>query len=228
MVGGGAGSSGNRQNGQGEVGAALPGRLRRRTTIDLRRSQRAGYFWYAASLAFAFNLSGLYGLGTLLEYGKQAFSRILPGLFNAERVSPLLNPAVALVLLAVSILAYGRLTASPPMLNVRTDAYRRLSDAINLKVPPGTLAALEVGVLGYYSGREILDLAGLTTGRGEFVTGANDDLFFTIRPRVVVLHSKGWGMERAIRNDSRFDTTYMIGGAVESSGYEKMFFFVLR
>lgn len=187
-----------------------------------------GYFWYAASLAFVLNLSALYGLGTVLETGKQALSRSILDVPVARRISPFWSPALAVVLLAVCIFAYGRLTASSPLNNVRTDAYRRLSDEINRRVPSGTLAALEVGVLGYYSGREILDLTGLTTDQGEFITGANNDSFFRIRPRVVVLHSRAWSMERAIRRDSRFDATYRIAGAVESPGYEKMFYFELR
>lgn len=187
-----------------------------------------GYFWYIASLAFVMNLSALYGLGTVLDYAKQPLSRAILKLPVARRIAPVLDLALAALLLAVSVFQYGELTASAPMINVRTEAYRRLSDEIRQKVPPGALAALEVGVLGYYSGREILDLTGLTTEQGEFITGANNDRFFTIRPRVVVLHSKPWRMEQAIRGDKRFLDLYQIAGAVESPGYEKLFYFELR
>jgi len=187
-----------------------------------------GYHWYVASLRFVFNLSALYGLGAFLEYGKQVLLRIIPGLSNTARVAPALNPAVAALLLGVSIYVYDRITTSPQMNGGRTEAYRTLSEVINQNVPPGTLAALEVGALAYYSGREILDLTGLTTGRGEFITGANNDLFFKLRPRVVVIHSIASRKEQAILNDIRFASNYKLSGVVESSRYQKMFYFELR
>lgn len=187
-----------------------------------------GYFWYIATFAFVMNLSALYGLGTVLAYAGQHCSRIVSDFPVARRIAPVLDLALAALLLTVSIFAYGWLTAAAPMINVRTEAYRQLSEEINQKVPGGTLAALEVGVLGYYSGREILDLTGLTTDQGEFLTGINNDKFFAIRPRVVVLHSKSWPMEQAIRRDPRFLDVYQIAGTVQSPGYEKLFYFELR
>ena len=186
------------------------------------------YHWYTAFLLFVFHLSALYGLGAVFEYGKDSLFRILPSLPSVTRISSVFNPVVAVVLVAFSIYTYDRVTASPPPYHKNLDTYRKLSVTINQNVPPGTLAAAEVGILGYYTGREVLDLTGLTTARGEFITGANNDSFFELRPRVVVIHDPEWNMEDAITHDRRFSRSYKLGGIVRSPIYQDVLYYVLR
>jgi hypothetical protein len=186
------------------------------------------YHWYTAFPLFVFHLSALYGLGAALGYGRQILLRRLPGLRGYARIRRVFDPAAAALLLVVSISLYQQVAASTPAAHANLAPYRRLAEEINREVPPGALAAVEVGILAYYTDREILDLTGLTGARGEFITGASNDLFFELRPRVVVVHDRAWNMEEAILRDRRFGQHYRLGGVVRSQGYQDVLYYVLR
>jgi hypothetical protein len=186
------------------------------------------YHWYTAFLRFAFHLSALYGLGAALGYAGFLLVRAVARLRGSARISAAFEPVAAGILLAVSLLACSRVMASPPAVHANLEPYRKLSEQINREVPPGALAALEVGIVAYYTNREILDLTGLTSASGEFITGAGNDRFFELRPRVVVVHDRAWNMEEAILRDRRFPQHYRLGGVVRSPAYQDLLYYVLR
>jgi hypothetical protein len=80
-------------------------------------------------------------------------------------------------------------------------------------LPPGPVAAVEVGTVGYLTSRPILDLTGLTSVNPEFLSGIHLDRFFAHPPPLVIFHIPIWGMERALYQDPRF--RYIYGQGIE-------------
>lgn len=87
-----------------------------------------------------------------------------------------------------------------------TKAIRAIEETPGL--PPGPVAALEVGTIGYHTRRDIIDLVGLTSANPEFISGHYNDLFFSLLPPIVVVHSPVWHQERALYDDIRFSLAY--------------------
>lgn len=84
-------------------------------------------------------------------------------------------------------------------------AIRYLEDQ---KLPEGTLAAVEVGTLGWGTQRRILDITGLTSPNPELISGKNSDVFFKAEPLILVVHEPVWMFEKAIVSDVRFRFMY--------------------
>jgi len=107
------------------------------------------------------------------------------------------------------------------------EAYKAAISVVNARYPNGPLAAVEVGTIGYYSTRRIVDLVGLVSDNAEFVTGTNNSLFFADPPRIVLLHSPIWHFEAAIYHDFRFDMLYGPGQVIDNARFP-MQYYVLR
>ncbi|HLB25297.1 MAG TPA: hypothetical protein VJM83_03090 [Nitrospirota bacterium] len=185
-----------------------------------------GYHWYACSLTTVYNICVLYGLGEALLLAGKPLGRLLDERMPGN-VPAIAGAAAAAGLLVFSVYTLKDMTGMPET-DGRTEAYRLLSQDINEKVGPGTLAALEVGAVGYYTRREILDLTGLTSSRGEFMTGRKNDIFFSLLPRVVLVHSSVSNKERKIIEDPRILEYYNLGGTVSSPAYQDMVYFVRK
>lgn len=107
----------------------------------------------------------------------------------------------------------------------RDISYEKLSSVINqANISEGSLAALEVGTIGYRVNRKIIDLVSLTSVNPEFLSGKNNDHFFQLLPRIVVVHHPVWPMERAIFEDLRFESLYMLGGIVSETAVPTKFY----
>jgi hypothetical protein len=132
---------------------------------------------------------------------------------------------VALLLLGTAFV-FTRTTSD--QFDLRTSVYRNLTDQILAKSSPGeSIAAVEVGVVGYYSRRPMIDIVGLTTPYGEFITGANSDrLFNEIKPAVIVMHEPLMLHEESVYGDPLFASNYRLGGVVTTPGYPELSFFV--
>lgn len=111
--------------------------------------------------------------------------------------------------------------------DVRTDVYKQLSTKINAAVgPEATIAAVEVGVFGYQTKKPIIDIVGLTTPYGEFITGRNNKkLFDELKPDGIVLHNPLMPHEQAVFADPRFALNYQQHDLVAFPGYSQLIFF---
>ncbi len=106
----------------------------------------------------------------------------------------------------------------------RDQAYQLLSQRIDqAAIGPGSLAALEVGTIGYFQDRKVVDLVSLTSTNPEFLSGEHLDVFFDLHPKIVVLHYPLWAMEHALFYDARFQALYqrqeIVSAAVSTQIY---------
>lgn len=94
--------------------------------------------------------------------------------------------------------------------DARDEGYKKAAIALEKLggVPEGSIAALEVGTIGFNTSRPIVDLVGLTSANPEFISGTHNDLFFSLLPAVVLIHSPVWHQERALFDDVRFSLAY--------------------
>lgn len=152
-----------------------------------------GYHWYFSLL----NVLLLIGMLTLLA----------PLIARGAR-SGILRFAVAVIAFVVCVRNVQQAIAFP-VRDPRNEAYQRVARTIGeMNLPPGALAAVEVGTFGFFTRRPVVDLTGLVSRNPEYLTGVHTDAFFTTLPRIVVVHEPLWHFERAIADDVRFSLLY--------------------
>jgi hypothetical protein len=109
------------------------------------------YFWYYAPLVPGFVL--------LISIGVEAINHFLGKMLHLPGV----GRAIGLVLIVSLFLVQGR-NIYRQSFNVdrRVDIYRAVGEWLIVNTPPGSsVGALEVGIIGYYSQRPMIDFAGL-------------------------------------------------------------------
>ncbi len=186
-----------------------------------------GYHWYLAPTKAAFVLVAAFGIAAA---ARLAWSRLPVSaltMFDNNNYKALISCAVSTALLTGSVILYYKITSNTHANVPNVESYKELSWAINQYEPAGTVAALEVGVVGYYTNRRILDILGLTSSQGEFSSGMNNDKFYGILPAVIVVHSNVSFKEKAIVSDPRFKKFYTLKGTVRSTDYQDVLFFEL-
>jgi len=171
------------------------------------------YHWYYVGVVLVIFVFA--GFGALFVSERLPIK--LPGFMNGA--------FVGLLLLGTG---WAFLRAKSDQLDLRTSVYRNLSDQILAKTPAGdSIAAVEVGVVGYYSKRPMIDIVGLTTPYGEFITGANSDrLLNELKPSVIVMHDPLMLHEESVYGDPLFVSNYRLAGVVTTPGYPELSFFV--
>jgi hypothetical protein len=88
-----------------------------------------------------------------------------------------------------------------------------------------TIAALEVGTLGYYTiNNRVIDLIGLASENPEYISKENIDHFFDQPPRIVILHQPLWHFEKALADDIRFKILYSKGVSLENGAVPLQYF----
>lgn len=152
-----------------------------------------GYHWYFATFDAAMVLAACYAVGSIAP---------------ARAAVP-----VFMGIAAVSLSAAGVAVAHPAT-DDRDVAYRAMLQSLNERgIPPGRIAAAEVGTLGYHlADHPVVDMLGLTSANPEFATGANNEQFFRAAPEIVLLHSPRWPVELAVAGDLRFEMMYQPAG----------------
>ena len=165
------------------------------------------YHWYFAYADAALCLTAVYGVGKLALWGWERYMSVRPlPEWNAR-----FNFTLGL-LLPVGALAVGLLTLQRDKGEVELDfhltVYAPIMQEIDATYGPGRLATLEVGLLGYNTRREIVDIVGLTTAQGQFTTMDRMDQFYADPPELLLLHAPIWAPERAIVEDYRFPFVY--------------------
>jgi arabinofuranosyltransferase len=178
------------------------------------------YHWYYVGIVFAGYVAAWYGI-------RFVFPRVFRGIWPVS---------ASLVLFFTSVLGV-RLTErlwnryqdpAAHFRDVRTEVYRQLSERIVAKTPNSTsIAAVEVGVVGFFSRRPMIDLVGLTTPYGEFITGvSNSVLYDQLKPGTIIFHEPLMPHEEAVFADTRLSEHYQYGGDIVFSGYPRLLFYV--
>lgn len=117
------------------------------------------YFWYYAPLAPGY--VALVGLGVEgLYVGGDSVLKRAPG--NLSKWSPAFKAGLVIVILAVTALQLNTAIAASRVPDPRREVYRDLGRWLNAHTPPdATVSALEIGIIGYYADRRMIDFAGL-------------------------------------------------------------------
>jgi arabinofuranosyltransferase len=92
--------------------------------------------------------------------------------------------------------------------DARIHSYIPMIEKIDAALGPGELAMVEVGMIGYYTNRPILDLTGLVSSSGQYVSPNRMDAFYERAPQLLLLHDPVWSYENSIVNDYRFPFLY--------------------
>lgn len=172
------------------------------------------YHWYYVGLIILSYILAAYGIVYVIKNFKFIYSDLLNyGL-------------IALAVLGSAGLVYK---TKADFKDLRTDVYLKLSEKINSSVDSqAKVAAVEVGVFAYYTRRRIVDIVGLTTPYGEFITGNNNDKFFDeLKPEVIIMHNPLMLHEQAVFSDPRFTARYQQRDFVTAEGYSELVYYVL-
>ncbi len=148
-----------------------------------------------------------------------------------ERIRPAWPRQALAALLLSAACVYAVICATTPQYNARDLEYTAISKQVEAAYPPerfpGELAATEVGSIGFHTSRPIVDIIGLTSVRGPYVTPESMDEFFAAPPRFVLLHAPPWRFETALYNDPRFGASFACVQEYASANYP-MRLFMLR
>ena len=189
------------------------------------------YHWYLVLPDFLIQLSALYALGTFLNNAQKShWARTLPAVCHLYRLIQQSPKALALST-PLLMLIPAALTLKSGLENPRRDqrsiSYARITREIDENCGEGRLAAVEVGTVGFNTDRTIMDIAGLTSPRGQFVTTQRMDTFYSDPPELLLLHAPIWAHEAAIYTDHRFPLVYE-HGVIVSDSHLPMQLYVLR
>lgn len=166
----------------------------------------AGYHWYYAPLAVAVASTAGLGVQQLVLLAHAAALR------KRLRLSALWGGGAALLLLlalAPELLGSAVLQRSLP--EARATLYRQAGAWLARETPPGsTVGVMEVGIMGYTSGRTMIDFAGLT--RPETAAAlARGDVFWSIaqyQPDYLVLSNADPLYSFDLQDDPWFQAAY--------------------
>lgn len=108
-------------------------------------------------------------------------------------------------------------------LDERKMHYQKLASAM-LKIEPNPeklhISMLEVGTFGYYVNSKMIDLTGLTSVTPEFISGANNDLFFQNKPDYCIMFYPPSSYETELVSDERFTSLFQVEQVVEMAGHK--------
>lgn len=162
------------------------------------------YHWYFAFFDFAMLIAAAECLGFVLRWC----------LSSVTIAQPLPWGGAALQVATVAgVLWYGWNDLNEARSTPISDSGNRhyevaIQELERLPLPEGSLAAVEVGTLGWGTQRRILDLTGLTSPNPELISGKHLDEFFRAEPAVVLVHEPVWMFEKALLSDLRFRFAY--------------------
>lgn len=199
-----------------------------------------GYFRYTALLDAMILVCAM--LGLYISFAQVV--RLMAGRWNS--LQQIINPFIeqsqhliarpigmsimALLYLWGSISALSWAYAYPLPVELRTAAYRQIAQRIQSLAPEAkTFAAVEVGVFAYYLPKmSAIDLTGLTSSRGEFVTGKRNDLFFARPADILIAYDPPTDFEKPLLQDQRFAALYTKIGESTLPGFSSLAIFRMR
>ncbi len=153
------------------------------------------YHWYALPVV----LSIIFCLGGILQ-------RSLEGPVLTRRILTPVAGFVALLGIGWNLYHYSILDPPEP----RAVAYRTVADWIVSETPEDwTVAAAEIGTLGYHSRRTIIDMGGLLHQQVDELGAGKLGWWMQKRPDLVLLHTPAWSLEAAAESGSA-DPSYQL------------------
>jgi len=169
------------------------------------------YHWYYAPYyLFGFFWAGV-GAGWLWLRAKATRSRAVRGALAAALIS------LMVLLVAGGFSSTWRSLEGPRSMS----AYRQIGEWLESNTPvEATVAAMEIGTLGWYSRRYIVDIVGLVTPENDRLLAARDfDGWLDLhQPDYVVTHLPEWRMERVVKAAVR-NGEYRPVETIELPGY---------
>ena len=121
------------------------------------------YFWYYSPLIPGFVVAVGLGVTALVHIGKAAWTKWAPHPWNSYRKGAFVTGAIACLALIPLIFAQVQnVFQLSQHADPRYAIYRAVGEWLKAHLLPGdTVGALEVGIIGYYSQRPMIDFAGL-------------------------------------------------------------------
>lgn len=170
------------------------------------------YRWYLSLPNALICIAMFYALGTFFTTLQKFHTNRLPHLsVNAFRLLPqslrVLPLCVPLLMLVPALLTL-KSGYENQRVNERDISYTNAIKQIDEQYGKGTLAVTEAGFVGFHTDRTILDICGLTSAKGQFLTPERMDIFYGGPPELLLLHDPIWGHEAAIFSDCRFPFVY--------------------
>lgn len=113
----------------------------------------SGYIWYYATLVPAFVFLVGLGVQALADLARRSFPSAL---------QPVRNTVALLSIAALVAPQWVNLHATAQKADARAPMYRAIGHWLNTNTPPNaSVGMLEVGIIGYYAQRRVIDFAGL-------------------------------------------------------------------
>lgn len=154
------------------------------------------YEWYFSIMNYCFVILALYSLFEIIKI-----------LAKKKTIYFKREIYIIYIILFISIYYFANYSTNYSI-DYKSEAYKKASEIIN-EHKGKTLSAVEVGTLSYFTKRKIIDICGLTTMYGEFITGERNNKFFELLPdNILMLYPKPGNQEKAIFNDIRFKKYY--------------------
>lgn len=179
------------------------------------------YHWYRALPDFLIVISALYAVGTFLN-GIQ--NRCQHRFASVTHRFPHLMPqfrrgfslSVPLLMLIPAVLTL-RSSYENPKVDQRDSSYTHIIKEVDKLYGQGRLTTMEVGSIGFNTNRTIVDICGLVSEKGQFLTVQRMDVFYSDPPELLLFHDPIWGYEAAIYTDYRFPVVYKLGMKIHDS-----------
>jgi len=170
------------------------------------------YHWYYAPYyMFGFFWAGV-GVDWLWRRSRQLQSPVAGGLLGT-----------ALVLVMVLLTASGARSTWRSLQSTQgVSAYRQIGEWLDGNAPEeATVAAMEIGSVGWYSRRYMIDIVGLVTPENDRLLAQGDlDGWLDVgEPDYVVTHLPEWRMERRIKEAVRRGRYRSVEG-IQPSGFQ--------
>lgn len=181
------------------------------------------YHWYRALPDFLIAISAIYAIGTFLNNIQNRYQhRFAPVAQRFLHLTPQfrkgLSISVPLLMLIPAVLTL-RSSYENPKIDQRDISYTRVINKVDKQYGPGRLAAVEVGSIGFNTDRTIMDICGLTSAKGQFITPERMNIFYGDPPELLLLHNPIWPHEAAIYSDYRFPIVYKLEKSIPDSHF---------
>jgi hypothetical protein len=171
------------------------------------------YHWYYAPY-YAFGCMYV-GLGLAEVFDRAAVLRA-PALIRAGQVAALLTGVGVLGLHAYA-------TQLRPMIDVqRQELYPRIGQWLASNTPPdASVAMVEVGIIGYYSERRVVDILGLVSPKNAESLGERhfDEWLQRDAPDFILVHAPIWPHEEGVVGAVQQER-YRVTGSFDFPGFE--------
>lgn len=174
-----------------------------------------GYHWYFGAIDAVLVVTAFIGG---IEIAQYFFSKIVP-------IQVALNSKLVVPALATLILIFITYRGGTERKDTRDQEYKNAILTVDSQIKSkGALGTIEVGSIGYYTNRKIIDLAGLASMNPEYLSSANIDEFYKNPPEILLLHEPLWHFERGIADDLRFEIVYKKQGVIPSDTFPMAYY----